>query len=243
MKEFTAVEMYEFIVNKSIPDHINQIDNGTSIRKLSSLGSLSPRYRQYATLAWHLHEDAKKFKECMKIATEYEHRWFVSTLPQRPNNKYDTPCQLVFDALNTGDWNFACDYIQYLDDHHDYDTKPTNHSANWLYRCLASLALNRYEDQWSVFIDKLKKGYSTKKYGKLYPLALMLESIWNNDEKVFNDQAHIFAASYKSMTRGIFPDYEDKLLSLWGLGICNLAVMKGLKVTIDRQYLPKELIG
>jgi hypothetical protein len=149
----------------------------------------------------------------------------------------------VFDALNSGDWEFASDYIQFLDNHHDYDTKPTSHSANWLYRCLVSLALNRYEDEWNVFIEKLKKGYSTKKYGKLYPLALMLEAIWNNDEKVFNNQAHIFAASYKSMTRGIFPDWEDKLLNLWGLGICNLAVMKGLKVTIDHQYLPKELIG
>jgi hypothetical protein len=244
MKEFTAVEMYEFVVNKSIPDHINQIDNGTSIQKVSSLGSLSTRYRQYAALEWYLHRDARKFREYMKIAVEYDIDGFLYSKEIRPKNKTSTAClSSMFDALSSGNTELVTSYFTMVDNHFDYDTKPTTHSANWLYRCLVSLALNRYEDQWNVFIEKLKKGYSTKQYGKLYPLAVMLEAIWNNDEVMFNEQAQLFANSYKSMTRGIFPDYEDKLLSLWGLGICNLAVIKGLKVKIDHQYMPKELIG
>ncbi|QOL19454.1 Imm49 family immunity protein [Candidatus Bodocaedibacter vickermanii] len=244
MKLPTPQEQYERYQKKIIPEYFMDMESENVSKRLNSLHGLYSGYKFLGILEWYLHKDSKKFKEYMKTAVEYDKDSFLYSKEIRPSNKTSTAClSAMFDALNSGNEDLVKSYFTMVDDYYDYDTKPTSHPANWLYRCLVVLALNRYENQWSVFIEKLKKGYSTKQYGKLYPLALMLEAIWNKDEMVFNEQAQIFADSYKSMTRGIFPDYEDKLLSLWGLGICNLAEMKGLKVTIDHQYLPKELIG
>lgn len=244
MKLPTALEQYERYQNKIIPEYLIDVTSANINKKLISLQGLYSGYKLLGILEWYLHKDAKKFNEFVRKAVEYDKESFLYSKEIRPANKTSTAClSPMFDVLNGGSKELVRSYFAMVDDNFDYETKPTSHSANWLYRCLVTLTLNRYEDQWGVFIEKLKKGYLTKQYGKLHPLALMLEAIWNKDEVVFNEQAQIFADSYKSMTRGIFPDYEDKLLSLWGLGICNLAAMKGLKVAIDHQYMPKELIG
>jgi hypothetical protein len=238
----TPKDLLKRYVSELIPDHLTKLCSSIDWVKVSAMGSLSNEYYTLAILEWHLHSDAAKYKEYMKVSVNYDQKRFEYLLSQKPETQCQSPITRIFVSLNSGDSDLTSQYVQFLDDHHNNNIRPT-HPADWMYRCLIVLVLNRQLNEWKVFIDKLKKAYSTKKWSKLYPLALMLEAIWDKDEVVFNEQAQLFASSYKSMTRGIFSDYEDKLLSLWGLGICNLAAMKGLKITIDHQFIPRELIG
>lgn len=238
----TPQEVYENNIKKWIPKYLGKIENDPS--DSLSMSFLSTLYRELAVLEWYLHKDVEKFKEYMKISVDYDQKRFEDILTRTPkretNAMWITP---MLCAMSSADVKMMQQpYIEFVDDH--FEQKPGHaHKDNSLYTCLVILATGRHQDLWESSLAHLKKSYDCKKWIKLYPIALMLEAIWNKDAKVFNEQAQVFANSYKSMTLGIFSDYEDELLSLWGLGICNLAVMKGMKVTIDHLYVPKELIG
>ena len=242
MKEFTPQEQFKRYTEERIPEDILNIQSNNSSIAIMALSHLYSDYRFLAVLEWHLHGAGEKFREHMKTALDYERKRFMDSKSQRPEILFDTPIGFIFDALNTGDEVFAREYTQFLDDNHDYASKPSAHPANWLYRCLIALVVDRNLDQFPVFLEKLKKGYSTQKYGKLYPYALAIEAIWARDSVTFNEQMTVIAETHRKMLRSIFDDYEDKLLCLRGLALCNLARMKGMTVSIDHPYIPKKLI-
>jgi hypothetical protein len=106
------------------------------------------------------------------------------------------------------------------------------------------LVLDRYKEDFPMFMEKLKKGYSTKRWGKLMPYADLIEAIWNKDEMAFHTALNILANTHKSMVRGIFENQiEYQLLCLWGIGLCQLARIKGMNIDFDHEYIPKELIS
>jgi hypothetical protein len=238
MKEFTPEEMYDLSVNRLIPDELERLKTN----RISSLGSLYTRYRTLATLEWHLHKNAEQFREYMKKAVEYDIKRFKDSKTRCPENLFQSKYSLLLDVLCTGDESFSKETTIFVDDNHDYKSKPIAHLAPWLYRCLVALVLERNADQWEFFMEKLKKAFSTKQYWKLYPYALLLEAIWTKNDTLFHEQLQIVADTHKKLTRSIFDDYEDKLLCLWGIALCNLAKMKGMRIEFDHPFIPKELI-
>ena len=239
MKEFVPQEQWERYSNEYIPYHLDKLKSDKSLDVVSGLGGLSSGHKILSVLEWHLHKDAEKFREYMKEAIRY----FLEWVKQDETVIFYPPSLVqLLDVLNTGNVSLIKEFIEYVDDHFDYKTKPDAHPADWLYRCLVALVLGRNADQWEFFIEKLKKGYSVQKRLKLYPYALLLEAIWTKNETLFHEQLQIIAETHKKLTRSIFDDYEDKLLCLWGIALCNLAKMKGLRIEFDHPFIPKELI-
>jgi hypothetical protein len=240
MKECTPREMYDLRVLKWIPYHVDKIKTDL----LSACGYLYYEYRKLAVLEWNLNKDAYKFTKCIKESVNYSVKQMQTILTVNPNaTRYQSEFTLVFDALCTGEELFAKETSLFVDDNTDYHKKPSSHPADWLYRCIVALVLERNTDQWDMFLEKLKKGYSVQKRLKLYPYALLLEAIWNKDTALFHEQIRIVADTHMKLTRSIFDDYEDKLLCLWGIALCNLARMKGMKIEFDHPLIPKELIS
>ena len=242
MKEFTPQEQFKRYTEELTPLDLSRIQSNDSASVLLGLRYLYKDYRKLAVLEWHLHGDAGNFRDHMKTALDYEFKSFMESKSQRPEILFDTPIGLIFDALNTGDEVFAREYTQFLDDNLNDKKKSRTHEDNALTMCGIVLVSGRYEEQFPIFIEKLKKGYSSKRWIKLYPYALAIEAIWARDSVTFNEQMTVIAETHRKMLRSIFDDYEDKLLCLRGLALCNLARMKGMTVSIDHPYIPKKLI-
>lgn len=83
MKLPTPQEQYERY-KKIIPEYLLNIESENINKRLISLQGLYSGYKFLGILEWYLHKDAKKFKEYMKTAINYDRTRFVSTLPQRP---------------------------------------------------------------------------------------------------------------------------------------------------------------
>ncbi len=236
----TPQEEYVF-VNKSIEGHLKKSQESSD--RLMALGSLYTRYRTLSALEWHLHQDADKFKEYIKEAVNYRANCFIECNKVNPSNRSNTSfLDPLFDSISTGEETYTKGFFTIVDDNYDYEEKPSSHPADWLYRCLVALVLGRNIEYWDEFSEKLKKGYSVQKRLKLYPYALLLEAIWTKNEALFHEQIQIVADTHKKLTRSIFEDYEDKLLCLWGIALCNLAKMKGMTIEFDHPFIPKELI-
>lgn len=240
MKLKTPQEMYASRINEWIPWHIEELKTN----KISACGSLYFEYRKLAVLEWHLHRDAEKFKEYMRVAVEYEQKGFLATLVEVPDNKMYTSClSQIFDAMSSGDEELLKSYVTMSDDHFAYDLKRPLEPETTLYKSLVALTIGRETKLFEQLMENLKNGYSVKSRIKLYPLALIIEAIWNRDKTTLNEQLQIFAEGYKKMQRSYYPDYEDQFLALDAIALSTFASMKGLKVTIDHPMLPKELIG
>jgi hypothetical protein len=145
--------------------------------------------------------------------------------------------------MSSGEKELVESYVTMVDDHFDYDQKRPLEPETTLYKSLVALTIGREKEPFDELMEKLKKGYSVKSRIKLYPLALIIEAIWNRDETTLNEQLQIFADGYKKMQRSYYPDYEDQFLCVRGISYASLAVMKGMKVTIDHPMVPRELIG
>jgi hypothetical protein len=240
MKQKTPYEMYESRVNEWIPWHLDELKTNF----VSACGSLYFEYRKLAVLEWHLHRDAAKFKEYMKLAVEYHQKGFQATLVEVPNNKMYTTClPVMFDAMSSGDEALLRSYISLADDHFVYDQKRPLEPETTLYKSLVAITIGRETEAFDQLMEKLKKGYSVKSRHKLYPLALIIEAIRNRDETTINEQLQVFVDGYKKMQRSYYPDYEDQFLCMRGISYASLAIMKGLKVRMDHPMAPKELIG
>jgi hypothetical protein len=243
MKKMSPQEKWVQYAEELIPADLVGIRSENVSERTFALRGLYYGYRKLATLEWHLHQDSGLFRECMKKAITYRTTCFEECNKINPINRSNTSfLGPLFDSISTGDESCTKSFFIIVDDNYDYKTKPDAHPADWLYRCLVALVLGRNADQWDIFMEKLKKGYSVQKRLKLYPYALLLEAIWTKNETLFHEQIQIVADTHKKLTRSIFDDYEDKLLCLWGIALCNLAKMKGMKIEFDHPFIPKELI-
>lgn len=242
MKKMSPQEKWVQYAEELIPADLVGIRSENVSERTFALRGLYYGYRKLATLEWHLHKDAELFREYNKKAVEYDIKRFKDSKEKEPDIAFQSPYAKLLDTISAGNESFSKETTIFVDDNHDYKSKPIAHLAPWLYRCLVALVLDRNADQWEFFMEKLKKAFSTKQYGKLYPYALLLEAIWTKNETLFHEQIQIVADTHKKLTRSIFDDYEDKLLCLWGIALCNLAKMKGMKIEFDHPFIPKELI-
>lgn len=71
------------------------------------------------------------------------------------------------------------------------------------------------------------------------------EAIQNNDSTLFLSALHSVISGHKKQCKGsgIFKDTEDEVLCVWGLGLINLAKLRGLDVQFDNQLIPSILVS
>jgi hypothetical protein len=228
-------EMYEFIINTSIPNHMEYVKEGS----LSSKGSLYTRYRTLAVLEWYLHKDKEKFKDHLKTALRYERERFIEVHKDNPNIWYHCSGTYIRTALLTGDFSYAKDYGIFVDDHNH--KKPSSFEP-WGYYILVYLLVGRYKDTLDFNMTKLKKSYDKKMYEKIRSEYGLFEALVEKDSGKFNQHLEQLATTHKGKG-SLFLDYEDQLLCIDGLALSNLAIGLGMTVTVDHPFVPQALMG
>jgi hypothetical protein len=244
MKKKELEELYDRFLNQHISEDMLDYKSDDPDKNHTGCRALSYNYYLLSSLEWYLYKSSFKFFDYMKKSVDFKKMDYELCKKNNPNFKTYYPMSEVLMSLSSGDKKLINIFSVFLDDNHDYDEKPSSHPAPWLYRCLIVLVLDRYNDQFPTFMEKLKKGYSTKKWGKLMPYAELIDAIWTRDEVAFHTTLETLANTHKSMLRGLFSDeIEQKLLCLWGIGLCQLARIKGMNIDFDHEYIPRELIS
>ena len=245
MKKKELKSLYERFLCKDTPESLERFNSSQTDDKQSASQRLSHVYCLLGSFEWYFHKNDNLFFDYMKKSIFYKKEDLFLCKEGNPDFKtYPSLTSELFPDLCTGNEVIIRDFFSLIDDHFDYDEKPSSHPTPWMYRCLVVLTLGRMEDQFPHFLEKLKKGYSTKRWGKLMPYADLIEAIWHRDESAFHEALRVISNTHKSMVRGIFENQiEYQLLCLWGIGLCQLARIKGMHIDFDHEYIPRELIG
>ena len=234
-------EAYKNLKEDHIPSTLARMNDENCTFRTAEKDTLAGLYQKLGVLEYHLHQDTKLFREHAKTGLEYRQAFYNEVLQKDPNMK-TYGYEEIMDSLLVQNFEEVKEWTTFVDDHYDYSGKP-NHIADWLYRILVAFILGRGMENIEMFLEKIKKGYSTKQYQKLYPYGLMLEAIYKNDSELFHEQLPIITSTHKKMLRSIIGDsWKDRVLCLWGIAFCNLVRMKGMTITFDHPLIPQELI-
>lgn len=232
-------EMYKYLIERAIPESLEKIELTDYSRKILAKDFLYREYRRLGVLEWHLHGDVPLYKQHLKTALKYERERFTEAHQKDPTIWYYCPGEYARTALRTGDFAYAKSYSTFLDDHRDptYEVRKP-----WEYYVLMHLLLGRYEEGFNKNMANLKKTYDTKIYEPIRPEYSLYEAIAEAHEEKFHKHLEHLARTHKPIAR-LFVDYEDRLLCLKGIALCNLALGRGMKVDFDHPFVPQALLG
>ena len=244
--------VYQDILHKNIPEALDRIAKGDKgyWQNTSPYYRLRQLYKELGVLQWVLHQDVPQFRQDMRTSAQYLREFFV----QKPEADLGQDgCDELWPALCTGDKEFAIETITFLDQHYDYELtgdpdkalirnfpKGQTFVLDWVYRCLIALITGKGMDQFPFFLDMLKKTSSLKKWSTVMQYTLIIEAIEAQDSEALHRYVQASAKKYRQSW--LCPLFEEAFLSLWGVGLCNLARMRGMPVTFDHKYIPQALI-
>ena len=148
----------------------------------------------------------------------------------------------LFYALATGDEKLSQTLANYMGGREqiekDFDS-PFAIAIGYTLKYLV-LGENSLAKTW---LEKLKLACKGD-YINFVSLANLLETILNKDSVAMNTAFSAFIADYKKECkgRGMFSDSEEEMLSVWGIGLANLACMRGMSFTYDNELTPRVLV-
>lgn len=149
----------------------------------------------------------------------------------------------LLDALAAGDFALAGDFAKVIGGREAIE-KENDHPFDFAFGyALKALLLNHQADldRWLPLANSDVKRPDVK-YFQGYVDGLY--AIRDRDAVAFEAAMKKLLQDHRKLCRlgALFDDTEDEVLCFWGLGLINLARHQGLDVTIEDQYLPRELI-
>ncbi|MDF2966042.1 MAG: Immunity protein 49 [Rickettsiaceae bacterium] len=236
-------DFYNRLIKEYIPQELENLNSEDRGIYRNNLQELSEDYFILASLEYGLFHNIDKCREDLNLFKEYSLKYIKARVTDVPTKYSATFFAEMLYALCTGDPDFYLEYIRLLDGHADYDEKPSKHGADWMHRALAWMILERNLDKVPDALEKAKASFNPKgQYKAMYPYVLMLEAIWEKDEKKFYENLELAAKKYSRQINGTFDEPQDTFLCWYGIGLCQLAKHKGMKINFDHKYIPAELI-
>lgn len=208
---------------------------------LSAAGSL----RNLAVIGYLVEQDAALFRENLVEATQRH-----IELLDRFDSGDPIPAGLVsmllyqklLDALASGDVAVAKALGARMGSRATIEKKfdrpfdiAMGYSLKAVLACEDDLAL--------AWLGDVSRACSNEKYRNFAGYVSALRGIVKGDFKTVEAAIEDVLAGHRrlSMGRGLFADSPDKFLSVWGLGIINLAVFRGLNVNVYDPLIPAPL--
>jgi hypothetical protein len=100
------------------------------------------------------------------------------------------------------------------------------------------------DPQWteSRLVD-LKQAAIKSKVSGLSGIGDIFAGILSKDQELVDFGFEKFLQEYKKQCkgRGMFKGLEDEMLCVWGIGLANLVIYKGMEVNIEDELMPREL--
>jgi len=151
--------------------------------------------------------------------------------------------QQLFDALASGRGDLSQELAERLGGRFEIEAEHDNAFTIAFGYALKHVVANRYDDA-ADWIEKLK--LETKREGcqNFGGYADALRGIIEGDDKRFAEGQAEAVRGHKAMStgRGNFVDTEDQLLSIWGVGLANLATSRGIKWSCQDPLIPAPLV-
>ncbi|PHQ79004.1 MAG: hypothetical protein COB66_07730 [Coxiella sp. (in: Bacteria)] len=149
----------------------------------------------------------------------------------------------LLDALASGDYKLSEDFAKVMGGREKIE-KENDHPFDWAFGyALKAAILDQEEelDTWLALASKEVKHPDVKFY-QGYVDALY--AIRKDNDEAFESAIKQLLKDHRKECRegGVFDNCADEVVCFGGLGLVNLARLKGLKVIIDDEYLPSELV-
>lgn len=198
-----------------------------------------------AIVEYRLDHDIAGFKERMKKSAEMilELMYGYDT-GQSVSISYAT--MLVYkdllSALASGDIAFAREFASNMFERgkgkseakiHIFDTK-LGHSLKYLV-----LGQKKEAHEW---IKKFSEECQKKGNASYQGLAKILKGILDENSALVQKGFDEFKKGYKMLIRRGGTAAHSEWLNTWGIGLANLAISRGLKLDINDEYIPKDLL-
>jgi len=149
----------------------------------------------------------------------------------------------LFDALASGDFSLSEKLASAMGGRNQIEEKNDHPFDRAFGYALKALVLNL--DDQADRVASFKAVTNEPENKDFAGYAEGLEAIQNNDSIWFLSALHRVISGHKKQCKGsgVFKDTEDEVLCVWGLGLINLAKLRGLDVQFDDPLIPGILVA
>lgn len=212
----------------------------------SASNSLAGTLRFLAVADFILDKDLAAFRFELSEAAELRRKLFGrfdAGEPVSPSYVSMSSYKALFNVLAAGDKSLAMEFSQCMGGRevieNEYD-RPFDMTLGYTLKTLLATddtAAARYLDAFETICQESAntdfKGY-----------AIVLRAILNQDVSAANEgfAELLFGHKRQCKNGGLFKDSEDEVLCVWGVGLANLARMRGLAVQPNDPLIPVDLL-
>jgi hypothetical protein len=202
--------------------------------------------RFFAIAEYILHGDVPAFRrqlvDAAKLQIQLFHRYDEGTLQGDGSYVSIVSQDQLFDALAAGAFDVAEEFARHLGGRAKIEKGdlPLRIALGYsLKHCVLNDA-----DELRDWLVRLKEVCKAKKYQGFEAFVHAFQGILDGDLSRANKGIAGIAANHRRamMDPGWFADTEDELLSVWGIGVANLARYRGLQVDAVPPYIPNDLL-
>jgi len=208
--------------------------------------SLAGTLRFLAIANFKLEGNAQKFKELLSRAATCR----LALFKRSKNGEIIPPSYLamisytsLFDALASGDYGLSKELASVMGGRERIEKENDHPFDKALGYALKAVVLNA--DDQDEKIAQFKVVANEPDNADFLGYAQAFEAIRNNDEGLFATALQRVLSGHKnqSQNNGVFKDSEDEVLCVWGLGLVNLARLRGLNSRVDDPLIPASLVA
>jgi hypothetical protein len=212
----------------------------------SSSASLANSLRFIGVAAYVVHGDAAKFRELLAESSSIRLRLFQRFDTGEPiSESYVSMLSYksLFNALAAGDFGLATDLAKRMGGRESIEQELDHLFDNGLGYTLKAFVLQD-EAQMRVRADGLTAILAERANANFCGYGEMFDAILSRDSKKCTGGLRSLVQGHQRESRGsgVFRDSEDEVLSVWGLGMANLAVRFDLHVPGLPPLVPQDLL-
>lgn len=212
---------------------------------LFTLGAAS-EFRNLATVGFLVERDVTLFRSSLREATDRRARLidrFDASDPICPSLASMMRYQELLDALASGDLDIAKALAKRMGGRPAVERKYDRKFEIAIgYALKAILAGDDVEA--AARLDDLERACAHKDYVNFAAYVPLLRAIVGRDSVAAEAAFPELLAGHRreSKGRGLFRDTPDSYLSVWGIGLLNLAKSRGIDVKVVDPLIPTELV-
>ncbi|MCA9028000.1 MAG: hypothetical protein KDA86_22510 [Planctomycetaceae bacterium] len=213
-------------------------------------------FRQIGTARYLLYSDVDAFRQNLSESAKLRKKLvdrFLAGEPIPPSTVSDLTYKYLLDALAAGDFEGAKQIAEVTEKRHDDSwTEGTNiviqcegseDFAECFTYALKAFVLDRRGDM-QHWTGRLEVSLRHPKMKTLAGYGQVLRGILDEDEQTANRgiQAVLEGHQKESKGSGLFAGTAEELICIWGIGISNLALHRGIRIDSSPPLIPGELL-
>lgn len=208
--------------------------------------SVSDKYRRIGAIGYLIEKDAEAFRANLIAATRYRMKLFDRFDAGDPIAKSFVTMfnyKELLDALASGDMDIAREFASKMGGRGEAELKNDRPFETAMGYGLKALVAG--DDAAALeWFQSLEKACTHKDYVNFAGYVPFLRAIAERDSKAAEAALPAMLAGHKRECKrtGMHNGMEDEFIFVWGIGLINLALSRGMDITVQNPLIPNELI-